>query len=174
MGLNQAGINKKRKKEIQNRILEIENKEENMILTNTEMEERVKLQTELLSILEIEELYWFKRSHETWLLKGDNNTEFYHRVANGRRRKNMIFNLQDGDNNIQGTDNLLQHATEYYKFLFGRAEGNAFELDPNLWDTRENVNEDDNRELNLLKRKKSNMLYLKWKRTKPLVLINYL
>lgn len=90
-GFNQAGINKKRKKEIQDRLMEIEIEEENRILTNLEIMERMHLQTELLNILDIEELYWFKRSHETWLLKGDRNTEFYHRVANGRKRKKYYF-----------------------------------------------------------------------------------
>lgn len=70
----------------------LELKEESIPLTNLEIEEGVKLQTELMTLLELEELFWFKRSHETWVLKGDNNTEFYHRVANGRRRKkNTIF-----------------------------------------------------------------------------------
>lgn len=69
----------------------LELKEESIPLTNLEIEEGVKLQTELMSLLELEELFWFKRSHETWVLKGDNNTEFYHRVANGRRRKKIQF-----------------------------------------------------------------------------------
>lgn len=71
--------------------MEIENDEESRPLSNLEIMERNQLQTELLHILEIEELYWYKRSLETWLLKGDNNTEFYHRVANGRRRKKKRF-----------------------------------------------------------------------------------
>jgi hypothetical protein len=40
----------------------------------------------LLHIFEEEELYWFKRSHENWLLKGDNNTVYFHRIANGKKR----------------------------------------------------------------------------------------
>jgi hypothetical protein len=32
---------------------------------------------EMLKILEEEELHWFKRSHETWLLQGYNNTGFF-------------------------------------------------------------------------------------------------
>jgi hypothetical protein len=45
------------------------------------------LRVELYNILDEEELVWFKRSHEAWLLKGDNNTEHFHRIANGRKRK---------------------------------------------------------------------------------------
>jgi hypothetical protein len=53
------------------------------------------------------------------LLKGDNNTEFFHRVANGKRRKQTIFTLKCGDRIVTGDDNLMAHATEYYKALFG-------------------------------------------------------
>jgi len=77
-------------------------------------------------------LYWFKRSHEKWLLEGDSNTEYFHRVANGRKRKNTILTLLDGDNIIEGDDNILAHATNYYKTLFGPSPGNSFPIDPNL------------------------------------------
>jgi hypothetical protein len=58
---------------------------------------RKALQVEFQKILDEEELYWYKRSHETWLLKGDNNTNFFHRVSNGRRRKQTIYALYEGD-----------------------------------------------------------------------------
>jgi hypothetical protein len=32
-----------------------------------------------------EEQYWHKRSSSRSLLKGDNNTEFFHRMANGKK-----------------------------------------------------------------------------------------
>jgi hypothetical protein len=61
-----------------------------------------------------DELYWFKRSHENWLHKGDLNTDYFHRVANGRR-KNTILSLNNKDSVIEGDENLLKHATNYYK-----------------------------------------------------------
>jgi hypothetical protein len=68
-----------------------------------------------MKIYEEEELYWFRRSSEKWLLEGDNNTAYFHRVANGRRRKNTMYSLKKDDIHIQGTADLLVHATEYYK-----------------------------------------------------------
>jgi len=35
--------------------------------------------------MEEEESYWYKRSNSMWLLKGDNNTAFFHRMANGKK-----------------------------------------------------------------------------------------
>jgi hypothetical protein len=46
-------------------------------LSCDQMRLRAQLKTELLQILDEEELFWFKRCHETWLLKGDGNTEFF-------------------------------------------------------------------------------------------------
>jgi len=95
-------------------------------------------------ILEEEELYWFKRSHEKWLHEGDNNTEFFHRVANGRKRKNTILSFKKEDEIIEGDSNLLAHATEYYKTLFGPEQGHSFPLDPDLWDENELVQDFEN------------------------------
>jgi hypothetical protein len=51
----------------------------------------IDLKVELFKIMEEEELHWFKRSHETWLLKGDNNIEFFYRITNGKKKIDPIF-----------------------------------------------------------------------------------
>jgi hypothetical protein len=48
---------------------------------------------------------------------------------------------------VVGTENLLKHATNYYKTLFGLGAGNVFELDPNLWQDEECLNTSDNADL---------------------------
>jgi hypothetical protein len=72
-GFNKAGSNKKRRKEIENEILRLELLEEDGKLSDVQIEFRISLKLELLKILE-EEAYWYRRSHENWVLKGDNNT----------------------------------------------------------------------------------------------------
>jgi len=41
------------------------------------LERKTFIQSEILRLLEEEELYWHKMSNLTWLLKGDNNTGFF-------------------------------------------------------------------------------------------------
>lgn len=65
----------------------LEDMEESTPLNVEKTRKRNELKAELMKILDNEELYWYKRCHETCLLKGDNNTEFFHKVANGRKRK---------------------------------------------------------------------------------------
>lgn len=143
-GLDQSGKNKKKKLEINEELAQLEQVEEQQPLTSEQFQRRVFIHTELMKLLELEELFWVKRNHETWLLKGDNNTEYYHRVANGRKRKNTIFSLKHEESIIKGDASLLRHATEYYKNLFGRENGNAFNMNPNLWVGVTQVNNEDN------------------------------
>jgi hypothetical protein len=59
-------------------------------------------------------------------------------VANGRKaKKNTIFSLESEDNVIKGDDELLKHATEYYKNL-GPEINNFIPLDPEMWGQEEN------------------------------------
>jgi DNA-binding PadR family transcriptional regulator len=106
------------------KLLVLEQLEEDNLLFVDQMARKTQLMHDLIKINEEEELYWFKRLREKWVLEGDNSTEFFRRVANRRKRRNTIISLEDGSNTIEGDDNLLAHATEYYKNLFGPAPGN--------------------------------------------------
>jgi hypothetical protein len=55
--------------------------------------------------------------------------------------------LKDGDVNIEGTENLVNHATSFYKSLFGPALGNLIDIDVNMWDDSEKLSEEDNLDL---------------------------
>jgi hypothetical protein len=48
--------------------------EENGSLSLEQIHNRITWLSELMNILEEEELYWFKRAHEKWLHEGDGNT----------------------------------------------------------------------------------------------------
>ena len=77
------------------------------------LDRRAELCSKLQEMLADAELFWLQQSHETWLLKGDQNTTFFHRVANGKKRKNTIHSFTDGETVIEATTNLLAHATAY-------------------------------------------------------------
>jgi hypothetical protein len=80
-------------------------------------------------------------------LKEDLNIGYFHRVANGRKRKHTVFSLKDGDNWVSGNAELVNMVTDYYKSLFGPGVGNAFEADSNLWKGDERVTNMENQEL---------------------------
>jgi hypothetical protein len=104
---------------------------------------KIQIQEELLHLLEKEEAFWQQRSKEQWLLHGDNNTSYFHRIANGSKRKRTMFSLRNGSENIQGTPALLEHATSLYKNLFGPVHDAGVRLRDEVWDEEEKLNEDD-------------------------------
>ena len=60
------------------------------------------------------------------LLEGDDNTKYFHLVANRRHRKQCIFKLKQEDGVIEGDAELKAYITNYYKGLFRPPEENDF------------------------------------------------
>jgi hypothetical protein len=80
-------------------------------------------------------------------LYGDLNTKYFHRVASGRKRKNTILSFEHGDNTIEGDENILAHAIEYYSKLFGPAPTFDIQINDDLWDQSVSLSESDNDQL---------------------------
>lgn len=106
------------------------------------MMKKVWLLQENFQLLDQEKTYWHNRCHEEWLR--DNNTKYFHRITNGRKRTNTIISLENNGSIIEGEENLLQHATEYYFSLFGPEDDHNIHIDSSLWESVEKVSESDN------------------------------
>ena len=77
--------------------------------------------------------------HELFL-KGDLNTKFFHKVANGKKKgKKYIFSLNQDEEIIEGDENILKTATDYYKTLFGPSDSPVCKLEPLCWSPEEKV-----------------------------------
>ena len=116
-------------------------------LSPTDVVKKTQIMVELFNIHAEEESYWHQRSHARWLLHGDQNTAYFHRIANGRKRRNTVHSLDNDGVLVEGTKELLAHATDYSKNLFGPAPGNLFKLSPSLWSEEDTLNEQDNNDL---------------------------
>jgi len=117
-GFNLQGEWRKHRKVSHNELSKLELLEEYNDLNSDQLERKTWLICENLKSLEQEEVYWYERSQATWLLKGDNNASLFHKCANGRKRKNAIVSLETDGQIIEGDENLLVHAIEYYSDLF--------------------------------------------------------
>lgn len=133
---------RKRRKEISEQLIELANGLDAVLALK-----KVQLMKENLQLLEQEETYWRNRCHEQWLLKGDNNTSYFHKIASGRKRKNKVISLENEGRVIEGDDNLLKHATEYYTSLFGPEPEHNIRIDQELWNEIEHVTDSENEEL---------------------------
>lgn len=146
-GQSLRGHTRKYKNILQEELLALEQAEEQNTLPSPLLDRKTFIQTELLKLLEEEELYWHKRANSNWLMRGDNNTEFFHRVANGKKRKNTIFSLVGDDGVIEGDEEIREHATQFYKSLFGSPDKPNTHLNPNCWDGNEKVDSFENEQL---------------------------
>jgi hypothetical protein len=146
-GANIRGRDARKKKDLSQELAEMEIMEESVTLSVDQKIRKCHIHEELLAIYEHEEEFWRQRGREQWLLQGDNNTEFFHRCANGQKRKRTMFSLQNGNEIIQGTSDLLTHATSFYKELFGPQQMSTARLAANVWSNEECLNDSDRFEL---------------------------
>ena len=54
---------------------------------------RLSLLALLESIIRYEETFWRQKAKPKWLKDGDRNTKYFHKMENGRKRKNTIMKL---------------------------------------------------------------------------------
>jgi hypothetical protein len=69
-----------------------------------------------------EEIKWYERVKVKTLLYGDDNTQFFHLVANDKHRKQHIFRLDQENGVVVGDSELKKYITNYYKNLFGEPD----------------------------------------------------
>lgn len=127
-GQNVDSAQKKLKQDILQQISVLDETSEIRDLLHTEWEERYVLGLNYQQLLKDEELYW-QRGGEKWILEGDSNTGYFHKCANGRKRKMQITSLESNGQSIVEPHLLKEHITEYYKQLCDRAEVANMHLD---------------------------------------------
>jgi hypothetical protein len=63
-------------------------------LTHEEQILRESHKAELIRLAHLAEISWRQKSRVLWLKEGDNNTKFFHKMANSHRRCNYMENLE--------------------------------------------------------------------------------
>jgi hypothetical protein len=76
-GFDKQGGQRRRRKELQNELLDMESQEEEGLLSLTQTNRKIQIQKDLLLMIDEEEIYWYKRAHGKWLHEEDNNTQFF-------------------------------------------------------------------------------------------------
>jgi hypothetical protein len=120
---NMNGTYRKEKNDILNKMEQLDKKAEMTMLSPQELDVKHCLKISLMQLLREEEVKWYQRSKANNLLQGDSNTKYFYLVANGKRRKTRIFQLEDGDRIIKGNEPLKSYIMDYYSKLFGPHSG---------------------------------------------------
>ena len=66
-------------------------------LSSSERDLRGSHLLELDKLAHLEETTWRQKSRVLWLKEGDNNTKFFHKIANSNRRRNLMEKLEVGE-----------------------------------------------------------------------------
>lgn len=98
-------------------------------LSIEEREKDSSLQVEMYSILKQEEIYRRQRARFTWLKDGDENTSFFHSIANGRKNRNFIPWVWHDNQRVRDNERIGASFTCFYKDLFGSTQDHRFHLD---------------------------------------------
>ena len=77
-------------------------KAESSILDTRELETKVEAELRLKELLREEELKCALRAKVCKIVQGDDNTQFFHMIANGKHRKKRIFQLEQDEGTILG------------------------------------------------------------------------
>jgi hypothetical protein len=75
-------------------LLALDIKEGDFGLTHEEKTLRESHKAELIRLAHLAEISWRQKSRVLWLKEGDNNTKFFHKMANSHRRCNYMENLE--------------------------------------------------------------------------------
>ncbi|GAU50433.1 hypothetical protein TSUD_134890, partial [Trifolium subterraneum] len=55
-----------------------------------------------------------RKSRSKWVKDGDSNSKYFHQSLKGRRRRNQLVALRDGDNWVQGVDEIKSFVKNYF------------------------------------------------------------
>ena len=87
-------------------------------LSEVELGERVLLRSQIQNLISLEEVSWRHKSRMLCIKEGDNNTKFFHKVANSRRRYNHISMLEVNGVIYEAKSEMANQAVQFYKNLY--------------------------------------------------------
>lgn len=83
----------------------------------------------LAKLLREEEIKLALKANVRQVVQGDNNTQYFHLIANEKHRKKKIVQLEQDEGTIIGRENLKLYISNFYKKLFGPLIENFVSLD---------------------------------------------
>lgn len=105
-------------KQLQKSLLDIQCNLKNGITAELIHQER-KMRDDLESWLEKEQLLWAQKSRQMWLLNGDRNTSYFHKVVKRRRAANRILKIQDDQGRrVDRYEDVERLAVNYFQNLY--------------------------------------------------------
>ena len=123
-------------------ILELDVKEEREGLSSDEYLLREEFKGEVTKLAHLAETSWRQKSRATWLKEGDNNTSFFHHMANLNRRRNYLGSLEVDGCIFEDKEDIKVQVEQFYQFLYKESEPWRLEFDGIEFDSIDPIDRD--------------------------------
>jgi hypothetical protein len=103
-------------------ILDLDVKEGREGLSEVEQKLREDLKAKVIQLAHMAETSWRQKSRALWLKEGDNNTNFFHHLANSNRRRNYLGSLEVDGSFFEDKENIKTQVVQFYHSLYQESE----------------------------------------------------
>ena len=107
-----------RKKELLGALELLDAKERVLGLTEMERNEKFEVRSQVEHLLSLEEISWRQKSRMLCIKEGDNNTKFFHKMANSHRRYNYLSVLEADGVIYEDEVEVAAQVVQFYKTLY--------------------------------------------------------
>ena len=97
---HQSGLYKVEKERLIRIINELDVKAESILLNTSERDIKNEAEKKLQTLMREEEMKWALRAKVSKIVQGDDNTQFFHMIANGKHRKKKIMQLEQDEGTL--------------------------------------------------------------------------
>jgi hypothetical protein len=100
----------------------LEEKESESSLSDDDRCRREECKIELEKVARMEEASWRQKSRVLWLKEGDNNTKFFHKMANSHRRYNYMERVEVDGIVYEEAPEVREKVVQFYESLYQEHE----------------------------------------------------
>ena len=97
-------------------------REEMQVLTPKDKARRMVVKSNIDYLASLEEISLRQKSKALFIKEGDNNTQFFHRIANSHRRTNQIREVEVDGFRYEDESEVTDHVVDFYKKLYQEPE----------------------------------------------------
>ena len=113
----------RQKNQLLEELKKLDTKEGDFGLIDGEKGHRAALRSQVEHLLSLEEISWRQKSRMLCIKEGDNNTKFFHKMANSHRMFNHLRTLEVDGVVFEEESEVTNQVVQFYKNLYKEIEG---------------------------------------------------
>lgn len=111
-----------RKKCLLSELLGLDGREDLSGLSQEDQSHRIQIKGEIANLASLEEISWRQKSRILFVKEGDNNTHFFHRVANSHKRTNHIRGIEVDGAFYEDEEEVRSNVVNFYQKLYTESD----------------------------------------------------